>query len=161
MVLTNANTRRQLRWGVLAGALLGTLAACSNPPPAMTSVSQAGGDAPVVYAPRIVLTIEFNFDSARIRPEYYATLDSLAASLGDPSLAGAQFDINGHTDVVGRFGYNVALSILRAQAVVSYLAMRGVSRNLMHPQGFGPLQLIDPSNPRSPSNRRVEVVAVH
>jgi flagellar motor protein MotB len=30
----------------------------------------------------------------------------------------------------------------------------------MHPQGFGPLQLIDTANPASPANRRVEIVAI-
>jgi outer membrane protein OmpA-like peptidoglycan-associated protein len=142
----------------LIGTLLAALAGCAAPP---QPVAPPPPGAPVVYGPRIVLTIEFNFDSARIRPEYYPTLDNLAAGLADPSLAGARLDINGHTDVTGRFGYNVALSMRRAESVVNYLAARGVPRETMNPQGFGPLQLIDPENPRSPANRRVEVVAVH
>jgi len=152
---TSTDVGRRMRRSVLIGTLLAALAGCATPQPA------APPGAPVVYGPRIVLTIEFNFDSARIRPEYYATLDSLVAGLSDPSLAGARLDINGHTDVTGRFGYNVALSMRRAEAVVNYLAARGVPRESMYPQGFGPLQLIDPENPRSPANRRVEVVAVH
>ena len=50
--------------------------------------------------------------------------------------------------------------MLRATAVVDYLAARGVPRERMRPQGFGPLQLYDSSDPRSPANRRVEVVAL-
>ncbi|MGI4802825.1 MAG: hypothetical protein ACRYG8_54100, partial [Janthinobacterium lividum] len=51
---------------------------------------------------------------------------------------GLRFDINGHTDVVGRLGYHVVLSMLLAQAVVDYQASRGVPRFRMQPQGFGP-----------------------
>ncbi|MCC7283287.1 MAG: OmpA family protein, partial [Acetobacteraceae bacterium] len=75
-------------------------------------------------------------------------------------LARFRFEINGHTDVAGRLGYNLALSELRAASVVDYLAGRGVERARLKPQGFGPLQLLDPANPRSEVNRRVEVFAV-
>jgi outer membrane protein OmpA-like peptidoglycan-associated protein len=157
MASTAARRRRAWRAGIVLFALgaLGALGACTQefPPPPP--------DAPVVYAPRILVTIGFDFDSARIKPEYYSTLDNIAAAFRDPSLAGARFDINGHTDITGRFGYNVALSLLRARAVVNYLAARGIPPELMHAQGFGPLQLADPANPRSPINRRVEIVAIH
>lgn len=108
---------------------------------------------------RVIANVDFDFDSARIRPESYAVLDNTAAAMGDPRLNGLRFDINGHTDVTGRLGYNVALSTLRAEAVVDYLVARGVPRDRMHPQGFGPLQLLDSYNPSSPINRRVEIVA--
>ena len=68
--------------------------------------------------------------------------------------------MNGHTDVVGRLGYNISLSGLRANAVVDYLATRGVPRERMRAQGFGPLQPFDSYNLRNPANRRVEVVAL-
>ena len=108
---------------------------------------------------RVIANVNFDFDSARIRPDSYAVLDNTAMAMGDPRLNGLRFDVNGHTDVVGRLGYNVALSTLRAQAVVDYLASRGVPLFRMHPQGFGPLQLLDSYNPSSPTNRRVEIVA--
>ena len=87
-------------------------------------------------------------------------LDNTAVALGDPRLNGLRYDVNGHTDVIGRLGYNVALSKLRSEAVVQYLATRGVPRDRMLAQGFGPLELFDPYNPSSPVNRRVEIVAV-
>ena len=81
-------------------------------------------------------------------------------NLNDPQLYGLMFEVNGHTDVSGRLGYNISLSMLRASAVVDYLAARGVPRERMRPQGFGPLQPFDPYNLFSPANRRVEIVAL-
>ncbi len=135
------------------------LSACAPPPPPPVDTSAA-----VVVAPSferaVELSINFDFDSYRIRPGDFAALDATAAALVDPRLAGFHFEINGHTDIIGRLGYNLVLSRLRAQAVADYLASRGVPPGLMRVQGFGPLQLIDPGNPASPANRRVEIVAL-
>ena len=133
-------------------AVLGFLAGCQ--PPGAASFGT------VAYERAIVLTVNFDFDSYRVRPDSYAVLDNLAVALNDPALYGESYEVNGHTDVVGRFGYNVALSRLRAEAVSDYLATRGVARERLHPQGFGPLELFDTYNPRSAANRRVEIVAL-
>lgn len=109
---------------------------------------------------RIMLTVNFDFDSYRVRPESYAVLDNVAVALVDQRLRGATFEINGHTDITGRLGYNLGLSMLRAGAVVDYLSARGVPPASMRAQGFGPLQLLDPANPASGVNRRVEIVAI-
>jgi OOP family OmpA-OmpF porin len=129
------------------------LAACqpANPLADRIAAMQARG---------VVLRVLFAFNSYAIREEDRRTLDNLAAALADPRLARFTFEINGHTDVVGRLGFNLALSELRAAAVVDYLAGRGVARERLRKQGFGPLQLLDPANPRSEVNRRVEVFAV-
>ena len=104
--------------------------------------------------------MNFDFDSYRIRPESFALLDNAAVALNDPQLYGLMFEVNGHTDISGRLGYNISLSMLRAAAVVDYLTARGVPRERMRPQGFGPLQPYDAYNLRSPANRRVEIVAL-
>jgi outer membrane protein OmpA-like peptidoglycan-associated protein len=134
------------------------LSACVQPPPPAPDP----GPAPVATTPdRVVeLTVNFDFDSHYIRPESYPLLDNVARALQDRRLAGYHFDINGHTDIVGRLGYNIALSTLRASAVVEYLAARGVPREAMRVQGFGPLQLLNPANPAGAENRRVEIVSV-
>ena len=145
-----------MRFGPVKVLLLATmlgLSACADP-----------GNPPGVYAGqgqdrRVVTNIEFDFDSFRIRPGNFAQLDNVAAALNDPALAGSRFEIDGHTDISGRLAYNISLSQLRAAAVLDYLAQRGVPPQRMRAQGFGPLQLLDPSFPRSPANRRVEVVA--
>lgn len=136
-------------------ALLALVSACAPMPQ-----PQAAYDAPQpTFERRIITAINFNFDSYRIRPDSYALLDNAAVALNDPQLAGLRFEINGHTDVIGRLAYNIALSGLRANAVVDYLAARGVPRERMRAQGFGPLQPLDGYSPASPLNRRVEIVA--
>ncbi len=139
---------------VLAVLLLAALAGCQPPAPPPAPVAS------VVPDRRVILTINFDFDSHTIRPSSYPLLDNVAIALNDERLRGSHFDINGHTDVTGRLGYNIGLSYMRAGAVMDYLAARGVPLDSMHPQGFGPLQLLDPGNPTSPANRRVEIVAI-
>jgi len=142
---------RMLRAGLLGLVLAVGLAGCA--PTQVYDTTTMGAER------RIISSVAFEFDSYRIRPDSYAALDNTAVALNDPQLAGLLFEINGHTDVIGRFGYNVALSSLRAGAVLQYLAARGVPPDRMRAQGFGPLQLLDPYNPRDPFNRRVEIVA--
>ncbi len=133
-------------------ALLGVAGCVPAPGPA--------GYETMGFERRIVSAVNFDFDSYRIRGDSYALLDNAAIALNDPQLGGLRFEINGHTDVTGRLGYNIALSMLRATAVLDYLAARGVARERMRAQGFGPLQPFDAYNPRSPVNRRVEIVAL-
>jgi outer membrane protein OmpA-like peptidoglycan-associated protein len=109
---------------------------------------------------RILLTVNFAFRSHRIRPDSYSVLDNVAAALQDERVSGSAAEINGHTDVTGQLGYNIALSFLRARTVMGYLHRKGVPSQRMRAQGFGPLQLINAANPRDPANRRVEVVSV-
>lgn len=109
----------------------------------------------------LVLTVNFQFDSAYLTPDAAVLLSNVAGAMTDQSMAGTHYDINGHTDIIGQLGYNISLSQLRAQSVVQFLAARGVPLANMKAQGFGPLQLLDPGNPASPANRRVEIVATH
>jgi len=135
-------------------ALLGAMAACAPVPQPMAY------EAAPMFERRIISAVNFDFDSYRIRPESFALLDNAAMALNDPQLYGLRFEVNGHTDISGRLGYNISLSMLRAAAVVEYLAARGVPRERMRAQGFGPLQPFDAYNLRSPANRRVEIVAL-
>lgn len=108
----------------------------------------------------IILNIEFAFNSYAIPDSAAGTIEALAAAMVDPRLARYGYTVNGHTDVVGRLGYNLALSELRAAAVVDALAARGVPRERMRKQGFGPLRLLVPEDPRNGRNRRVEIYAI-
>ena len=107
-----------------------------------------------------VISVMFDFDSHRIRPDYYGALDAVAGAMLSDQLAGLTFDVSGHTDRAGRFAYNVALSVLRARAVVGYLVARGVPRGRLRAQGFGYLAPLDPGDPYNPANRRVEVTSI-
>lgn len=153
MASTAADMRGRLRGAAAFGLLALAIAGCQPSPPPAPPAPTAG---PVVYGPRLWLTVDFAFDSSRIRPEYYATLDAVAATLASNPNGGVIY-VNGHTDLTGRLGYNLALSRRRAMAVADYLAARGIPRQTMVVQGFGPLNLADPANPYSPANRRVEI----
>lgn len=147
-------TVRRATW-FPALALLALISACAP----LAGPGGVSYDTPA-FERRIVTNVEFGFDSDRIRPDSYPLLDNAAVALNDPQLAGLRFEINGHTDVIGRLAYNISLSALRATAVVEYLAQRGVPRERMRAQGFGPLQPLDGYSPASPLNRRVEIVAL-
>ncbi|WP_114377899.1 OmpA family protein [Elioraea thermophila] len=130
---------------------LGALAACASPTTRQIAGLETRG---------IVLTVNFDLNSYAIRPDARPLLDTLADAMTDPRLSRHRYEINGHTDSTGRLARNLALSELRAAAVVDYLAAKGVPRDRMRAQGFGPLQPLDPANPRDPANRRVEVFAI-
>ena len=144
---------------LLAAATLAAtaaLAACAPPNP------YAATTGAVATTPdrTIIVAVNFDLNSHRIRPEYYQVLDSIAAAMVSQQLAGDHFDVDGHTDLSGRLAYNIALSNLRAQAVVDYLVARGVPPYLLRAQGFGPLNLLNPGNPFGAENRRVEVTSI-
>lgn len=140
--------RRRL---LLGAAALAALAGCASP-----ETERIAG----LAARRIVLTVNFDLNSYAIRQDAREVLDPLAAAMNDPRLYNHTYEVNGHTDSTGRLGRNMALSDLRAAAVVDYLVAQGVSRNRLKPQGFGPLQPLTPQNPRAGVNRRVEVFAI-
>lgn len=161
--------------GIIAlPAAAGLLAGCQQPAavqpvaavPQAVAVQQA--IAPVagaaVAAPaqeqRVLLTVRFRLNSHEIDRASMPVLANLARALSDERLRGAQFEVNGHTDASGKLGHNIALSFLRASAVVDQLHARGLRHATIRAQGFGPLQPINPSEPFDPGNRRVEVVAI-
>lgn len=101
---------------------------------------------------------EFDFDSAKLKPEMEAALDDvaarIAASTGDETLS-----IIGHTDSTGPEAYNQGLSERRAQSVVDYLAAQGVSLDRMTASGMGESDPIADNSTREgrARNRRVEI----
>jgi len=115
---------------------------------------------PGIAERRILLTVQFDFDQHTIRSDSFETLNNLAIALNDPHLQSLSYEINGHTDLKGNFSHNIALSALRAKSVSDYLRGHGVLIPPIRAQGFGPLQLLYPTEPFNPGNRRVEVVAL-
>ncbi len=106
----------------------------------------------------VMRAITFGKGSADLTAGAKATLDAIAAALVQVS-SYRPFTVEGHTDSKGARDLNQKLSQSRADAVVAYLAGKGVKRDLMTAKGFGPdkpLAGVDPANPR---NRRVEVSA--
>lgn len=127
------------------------------PPPASAPATTAA--AKPKAAPRISFQVEFAFNSAELTPKATGILDELGRALTSPDLAAYRFQLTGHTDGVGNPDYNLALSKRRAASVRDYLTRSfAVSPNRLVAIGRGSQQLLDPANPASDTNRRVEIV---
>jgi OmpA-OmpF porin, OOP family len=111
--------------------------------------------------PQFVVEVEFDFNSAVIKPSSYRTVGSIADALHNPILLGYGFLVIGHTDSVGGREYNIGLSQRRAEAIVAALVDPfGVNPGVLQPVGLGEEQLRDPRNPTSGVNRRVQLINV-
>lgn len=99
----------------------------------------------------------YDFDSDRVRGDAASNLRTLAQSLD--KYPDTELLVVGHTDDVGRDGYNLDLSERRAAAAASYLVSQGVSRTRIRTVGRGetePKVANDDESSRT-QNRRVEV----
>lgn len=111
--------------------------------------------------PKIDLTVNFEFDSARLTVDAMLVLRALGAALADPALKGGRFQIAGHTDAKGTDAYNFDLSRRRAAAVVEHLQnFHGVEPGRLVAVGYGESQLLYPQSPENELNRRVTIVNV-
>lgn len=108
--------------------------------------------------PSLSLLIQFDFNSARVRPESQQALANLSVALQSPELRNSTFALEGHTDAKGSADYNVRLSALRAQAVRDYLMGRGVEQGRLQASGKGASELANVEQPFAPENRRVRIV---
>jgi outer membrane protein OmpA-like peptidoglycan-associated protein len=136
------------------------LVACQRQPANVVALPTVAAPPVLAYPERrILLRVDFGFDQYSIAPDSVATLTNLASALKDDRLRGVSYEIDGHTDLRGRFGYNIALSARRAKSVSDFLRVSGVQVPPIRAQGFGPLQLLYPDQPFNPENRRVEVIA--
>ena len=101
------------------------------------------------------LRVTFEKNSADLTDEARTNLSAFAAALKSPSLAVANFSIDGYTDASGSDTYNKNLSEKRAEAVVAFLGELGVDTSKLKAQGFGEAAPLG-SDPFDPENRRVE-----
>ena len=114
------------------------------------------------FQPSVSTLVEFDFDSAVIRPEYNAPLDNLGRALNGP-LSDAVLKIIGHTDSIGSEAYNQKLSERRARAVAGYLQRRwGISPVRLRTEGHGELEPIASNDTMEgrQRNRRVQFVRI-
>lgn len=108
--------------------------------------------------PNVDLSVQFEFDSARLLPESRPLLDNLAKAINSDKLRGFTFMVEGHTDSVGTLEYNQKLSDQRATAVLTYLVSKGVSKERLKAIGKGPTELLAPDKPDAAENRRVRII---
>lgn len=135
--------------GVMAAAVA-LLSACEQPQPVM---SPPPPPPPATAKPFLVF---FDFNSATLSPQARDALKQAAAA---QKAGNAAVVATGHADRSGSDGYNMALSLRRANAVKLALGREGVPAAAITVAGRGESQPLVPTadGVREPQNRRVEV----
>jgi len=137
------------RLGPTRGLCIGTEEECYA---TSTAVDQAPEIRP---APVFDLVVTFDYDSDSLTAFAKRNLDEFAKALRNEKLSRLSFLVEGHTDAKGSHIYNLDLSQRRAQSVVRYLIVQGVSAARLQAKGYGETKPRTP-NPLAPDNRRVE-----
>lgn len=135
------------------GAKTVTVSTAPPPEPPQYDAPQPAQNGTVSY-PSVTVTIEFDYNSDRVRGDQRGKIDELVAALSDPAMAGTSYAVIGHTDAAGSDGYNCDLSVRRAASVTRMLQTGYVSLPL-YPVGFGEHVLKNDHDPNAPENRRV------
>ncbi|MEW5951854.1 MAG: OmpA family protein [Elusimicrobiota bacterium] len=105
---------------------------------------------------REIPPIDFEFNSAKLKPSSYPLLDKVAEILLKyPRL---KLIVEGHTDDVGDADYNYWLSMQRADSVKTYLVKKGIYPDFIRIRGYGESRPIVKENSQKARdlNRRVE-----
>lgn len=111
--------------------------------------------------PQFTLEINFDYNSAVIRPESYPAIGRIADALHHPTLLGYKFIVAGNTDASGSREYNLKLSQQRADAIVEALTTTfRIPASQIDAVGLGEEQLRDAEHPKSAVNRRVQLLNI-
>jgi outer membrane protein OmpA-like peptidoglycan-associated protein len=136
--------------------------AVTTPAPAPAPAAEAAlapKPAPVLTKehPLVLKGVNFNFDSAKLRPEAFSILNQAAEDLKATNYPHVQID--GYTDSTGPAAYNLKLSARRAQSVKAYLISRGVPADTLATKGYGETHFVATNKTRAGrfENRRVEM----
>jgi OOP family OmpA-OmpF porin len=111
------------------------------PPPAAVVPAVVPAPAPVPVATRkITLNAEelFDFDKSVLKPAGKKSLEQLTNDLAGVSYT--EIAVTGHTDRLGKPGYNQKLSERRADSVMKQLVANGVPANRITASGMGERQ---------------------
>lgn len=105
------------------------------------------------FASDVPNTVNFAFNSSVLDGTAQAALARQADWI--QQFPEVRFRVYGHTDLVGSEAYNKALGLRRAQAVVSYLTSRGISRSRLEAVvSFGKTQPLVYTQAPEERNRR-------
>jgi outer membrane protein OmpA-like peptidoglycan-associated protein len=136
------------------GAMFGLRYAFGAPAAAPAPIPAA---APVM-APTRSFMVFFDWDKYNLTERARAVVRDAAQA--SRSVQHTQIEVNGYADTSGSPGYNMPLSMKRAQAVAAELVSNGVARQEIAIKAFGDTVLLVPTGPgvREPQNRRVEII---
>jgi outer membrane protein OmpA-like peptidoglycan-associated protein len=106
---------------------------------------------------KILERVEFENNSAKIRPESDRILNAVLALLNEHSEL-TKLGVEGHTDNRGGAAHNLDLSRRRAASVMKWLIDHGVAKSRLSSQGLGMTRPIDSNDTDAgrQNNRRVE-----
>jgi len=108
----------------------------------------------------VIQDILFDFDSDKVKPQYYSVLDDVIVVLKkNPAL---KIEIRGYADNIGSEKYNQALSKRRARVVKGYMVGKGVEAQKLTAVGYGSKNNIA-SNETSAGralNRRIDYIPI-
>ncbi len=134
----------------------------ASPQESQTKITSAPTSTPVTppKAKSINLAIQFDVDSATIKPESYPLLNELGKALISDKLNDKSVIIAGHTDSDASAEYNLELSKKRAEAVKAYLTQKfPINSTRIATTGFGESRPLVPNSTKYNKllNRRVQV----
>jgi OOP family OmpA-OmpF porin len=114
--------------------------------------------------PVVIPNLAYEFNSAKLTPESKMTLDTTVMKMltQNPNL---MIELSSHTDSKGADDYNMKLSQKRADAIVQYLADKGIDPKRLTAKGYGETVPIAPNQNKDGSdnpegrqlNRRTEI----
>ena len=137
--------------GAVIGGVTGYLVCKEEPKPEPVKVEEPKCD-------KIVLnSVQFDFDKAKIKPEYYPVLDEAVAEL--QKCPKKNITIEGNTCNMGSEKYNMKLSEKRALAAKQYLVDKGLGAERFTIKALGESQPIADNKTKKgrQMNRRVEL----
>ncbi len=128
----------------------------------MTNMAKLEDKPEVAAAPSVapdplpgVYVVNFDFDKSDIRNEDMSILKALVRSANKAEFG--KISVKGHTDLVGPYEHNLALSKKRADAVVDFLLESGLQKEKIVSEGRGMREPVVNTPEPELRNRRVEV----
>ncbi|MEO8414742.1 MAG: OmpA family protein [Ginsengibacter sp.] len=111
---------------------------------------------PIEAGQIVGIKVLFDFGKTIINAEYYTELNKVVTVLkANPSM---EIEVSAHTDNIGSYSANLALSNDRARSVKEYILSKGIASNRVVSRGYGEVKPI--ASNKSPEgrqqNRRVE-----
>ena len=136
-----------------ANDLVGKLAPAEDQPK-----TRSMGNRNIIPQPKSIdLVIQFDLDSAKLKPDSMPLLSSLVEAMKNDRLVAIKFKVEGHTDAQGSEQHNLKLSQSRADSVMAYLTSQGVDKERLTGEGKGFSELLLPEKPKAAENRRVRI----